>query len=167
MAAARRNPAAPRNALARVRKLCLSLPEAHEVEAWGAPTFRVRNKLFAMFASAGNHHGAGRPAVWCKSPAGNQELMVAMDPGRYFVPPYVGPSGWVGVWLDGAADWEELAQIVADAWRLAAPRRLVAHGATAPQGGSATGAGAGAAKLNRAVKPPLKRPRTSARRGRK
>ena len=53
--------------LTRLRKLCLALPQAHEVEAWGEPTFRVRNKLFAMYAAAGNHHGDGRPAVWCKA----------------------------------------------------------------------------------------------------
>ncbi len=49
---------APPRPLTRLRKLCLALPEAHEVEAWGEPTFRVRNKLFAMYASSGNHMGA-------------------------------------------------------------------------------------------------------------
>ena len=83
----------PLSALTRVRKLCLALPEAHEVEAWGEPTFRVRNKLFAMYASSGTHHGNGRPAVWCKAGAGNQGLMVGAAPERFFVPPYVGPSG--------------------------------------------------------------------------
>jgi len=58
--------------LARVRALCLALPEAHEVVAWGEPTFRVRNKLFAMYASAGNHHGAGRAAVWIKAARSSQ-----------------------------------------------------------------------------------------------
>ena len=90
----------PPRPLTRLRKLCLALPEAHEVEAWGEPTFRVRNKLFAMYAAAENHHGAGRPAVWCKAAPGNQALMVRAEPRRYFVPPYVGPRGWVGVWLD-------------------------------------------------------------------
>ena len=91
--------------LVRLRRLCLALPEAHEVEAWGEPTFRVRDRLFAMYAGADNHHGAGRPAVWCKAAAGNQELMVRAVPGRFFRPPYVGPSGWVGVWLDRRVDW--------------------------------------------------------------
>src|SRR5256885_8833552 len=90
---------APR-ALTRLRKLCLALPEAHEVEAWGEPTFRVRNKLFAMYASAATHHGSGRPAVWCKAGAGNQALMVQAAPERFFVPPYVGPIGWIGICLD-------------------------------------------------------------------
>ena len=110
--------------LTRLRKLCLALPEAHEVEAWGEPTFRVRNKLFAMYAAASNHHGAGRPAVWLKAGPGNQVLMVRAAPHRFFVPPYVGPSGWVGAWLDGAVEWEELAALLRDAYRLVAPKRL-------------------------------------------
>lgn len=112
--------------LARLRKICLALPEAHEVEAWGEPTFRVRNKLFAMHAAAGNHHGAGRAAVWCKATRTNQSLMIEAAPGRFFVPPYVGPSGWVGIWLDDTPDWEEVAALLTDAYRLIAPRRLVA-----------------------------------------
>ncbi|MDP9224911.1 MAG: MmcQ/YjbR family DNA-binding protein [Actinomycetota bacterium] len=114
---------APR-ALIRLRKLCLTLPEAHEVEAWGEPTFRVRNKLFAMYASADSHHGDGRPAVWCKAAPTNQALMVSAAPKRFFVPPYVGPSGWVGVWLDGGVDWAELAELLRDAYLLVAPKRL-------------------------------------------
>ena len=113
-------------ALTRLRRLCLSLPDAHEVEAWGEPTFRVRNRLFAMHAASGNHHGNGRAAVWCKAAPGNQQLMVKAAPERFFVPPYVGPSGWVGVWLDAGTDWDELAGFLADAWRLVAPKRLVA-----------------------------------------
>ena len=114
----------PPRALTRLRKLCLALPEAHEVEAWGEPTFRVRNKLFAMYASSGNHHGAGRPAVWFKASATNQALMVEAEPERFFVPPYVGPSGWVGVWLDGAVAWDDLAELLRDAYLLTAPKRL-------------------------------------------
>lgn len=102
------------------------MPESHEVEAWGEPTFRVRNKLFAMYANADNHHGGGRAAVWCKAGPGNQALMVQADPGRFFVPPYVGPSGWIGIWLDGAVDWAELADLVRDSYRLVAPKRLKA-----------------------------------------
>ena len=116
----------PPSPLTRLRKLCLALPEAHEVEAWGEPTFRVRNKLFATYASAGNHHGAGRPAVWCKAPKGDQDLLVRGAPDRFFVPPYVGPSGWVGVWLDGKANWAELAELLREAYRITAPKRLAA-----------------------------------------
>ena len=115
----------PPRALTRLRKLCLALPEAHEVEAWGEPTFRVRNKLFAMYAGSGNHHGAGRPAVWCKASATNQALMVEAEPERFFVPPYVGPSGWVGVWLDDDPDWDRVDLLVEEAWRCIAGPRLV------------------------------------------
>jgi hypothetical protein len=114
----------PPRPLTRLRKLCLALPEAHEAEAWGTPTFRVRNKLFAMYAH--NHHGDGRIAVWCKAAPGNQALMVQSDPDRFFVPPYVGPSGWVGVLLEGAVDWDELAGLLRDGYRMTAPKRLVA-----------------------------------------
>lgn len=117
----------PRSPIDRVRKLCLQLPEAHEVEAWGAPTFRVRNKLFAMYASSDNHHGAGRPAIWMKAPPGNQDLMVRTKPDRFFVPPYVGPSGWIGVRLDGKVDWKELDMLLRDSYRLTAPKRLAAR----------------------------------------
>ena len=106
--------------------MCLALPEAHEVEAWGTPTFRVRNKLFAMYASSGKHDGAAQPAVWCKAGAGNQQLMVAAAPKRFFVPPYMGPSGWVGVWLDEKADWGELKELLRDSYTLTAPKRLAA-----------------------------------------
>ena len=94
-----------------VRSICLSFSEAHEVEAWGEPTFRVKNKLFAMHASAGNHHGGGRPAVWIKSEPGSQAALIRFDPERFFKPPYVGPSGWIGVWLDGKVDWQELEEL--------------------------------------------------------
>ena len=116
----------PSGPLARLRKVCLALPEAHEVEAWGEPTFRVRNKLFAMYAAPHNHHGGGRPAVWCKAAPGNQALMVRAEPERYFVPPYVGPSGWVGVWLDRNPDWSEVKALMTDSYRLVAPKKLAA-----------------------------------------
>ncbi len=114
----------PPSPLTRIRKLCLALAEAHEVEAWGEPTFRVRNKMFVTWASPGNHHGGGRPAIWCKAPPGTQSLMVAAEPDRYFVPPEVGKAGWVGVWVDGKPDWGDIAEVIEEAWRLVAPRKL-------------------------------------------
>lgn len=116
----------PPRPITRLRKLCLSLPEAVEVEAWSEPTFRVNKKLFAMYAAPNNHHGGGRPAVWCKAAPGNQGLMVRAAPERFFVPPYVGPSGWVGVYLDGMVDWAELKELLTDSYRLIAPKRLAA-----------------------------------------
>jgi hypothetical protein len=118
----------PPSPLTRVRKLCLALPEAHEVVAWGEPTFRVRNKLFAMYAHADNHHGAGRHAVWCKATPMTQDLMIRARPDRYFSPPYVGPSGWVGVVLDGKTDWAALEDLLRDGWKMTAPKKLVGEG---------------------------------------
>jgi predicted DNA-binding protein (MmcQ/YjbR family) len=109
--------------LPRLRKLCLALPGAHEVKAWGEPTFRVNNRLFAMYASVGTHHTSGRPAVWLKSSPVNQSLMVAARPERFFMPPYVGTSGWVGVWLDRRVSWSEIAELVRDAYELTAAKK--------------------------------------------
>jgi hypothetical protein len=122
----------PPSPLVRLRKLCLALPEAHEVEAWGEPTFRVRNKIFAMYARASNHHGGGRHGVWCKASPVNQRLMVEAAPDRFFVPPYVGPSGWIGVWLDGKIDWKELADLLRDSYRMIAPKKLLPFVAERP-----------------------------------
>jgi hypothetical protein len=116
----------PSRPLVRLRTLALRLPEAHEVEAWGAPTFRVRNKMFAMYAEAGNHHGDGRAGVWIKAAPGQQAIMVSAAPERFFLPPYVGPSGWVGVYLDADPDWHEVADLLRDAYILIAPKKLVA-----------------------------------------
>lgn len=116
----------PSRALTKLRKLCLAIPAAHEVEAWGAPTFRVKNKLFAMYAEANNHHGDGRESVWLKAARGNQELMVRAAPKKFFVPAYVGPSGWIGVYLDDTPDWDELDELLRDGYRLVAPKKLLA-----------------------------------------
>ena len=107
-----------------VRSICLALPEAHEVEAWGEPTFRVRNKMFAMYASSDTHHGGGRPSVWVKSTLVNQDLLVRWQPGRYFVPPYVGPSGWIGIYLDKRPSWKTVSEILRDAYLLILPKKL-------------------------------------------
>jgi predicted DNA-binding protein (MmcQ/YjbR family) len=114
---------APR-VLARLRKICLALPDASEKLAWGDPTWRVRDKMFAL--QKGNHEG-GRPSVWCKAPPGAQEILVGSDSTRFFVPPYVGHKGWIGVYLDVPVDWPELTDLVEDSYRLVAPKRLVAR----------------------------------------
>lgn len=116
----------PPSALNRLRKLALALPGANEVEAWGAPTFRGPKKLFAMYADAGSHHGDGRAAVWIKAAPGNQAMMVAANPKQFFVPPYVGPGGWVGVYLDKNTDWSELRELLRDGWRLVTTKKLLA-----------------------------------------
>ena len=111
--------------LERLRQMCLALPETSEKEAWGDPTWRVRDRIFAMHK--GNFEG-GRPSVWFKAAHGEQAVLVGADPRRFFVPPYVGSKGWVGAYLDGArVDWDELAELVEDSYRLIAPKRLVAE----------------------------------------
>jgi hypothetical protein len=113
------------SAAERVRRICLTLPEATEQEAWGEPTFRIRKKIFAMFAAGGNHHGAGRDGLWLKAPLGVQEMLVRSDPATYFVPPYVGVKGWIGVVLSAVGD-AELAELVVQSYCLVAPRKLAA-----------------------------------------
>ena len=113
--------------LDRLRRFCLSLPEAHEVEAWGEPTFRVKNKVFAMYASSDTHHGAGRPAVWIKTLAITQDLLLRADPVRYFFPPYAGKAGWTGAYLDKKPDWPNIEDLLRDAHRMIAPKRLLAQ----------------------------------------
>lgn len=110
--------------LARLREVCFSLPEVTEKEAWGEPTFRVRDKLFAMFAT--DHHHDGNIAVWCKAAMGMQEVLIDADPGRFFKPPYVGPKGWIGIRLDGDVDWDEVHALLAESWRMTAPAKLAA-----------------------------------------
>jgi hypothetical protein len=84
----------------------------------------VKNKLFAMYSSPEAHHGGGRPGAWVKAQPGQQQLMINHAPDRFFMPPYVGTSGWIGVRLDKACNWKELDLLLRDAWRLTAPKRL-------------------------------------------
>ena len=111
-------------ALARIRKLCLALPEATERVSHGAPCFFVRGKTtFLMFLD--NHHRDGRLAIWCAAPEGLQRHLIARDPERFFRPPYVGQRGWIGVRLDVRPRWREIAAFVTEAYRVVAPRTLV------------------------------------------
>lgn len=103
----------------------MALPEVSEKVSHGEPTWFVR-KVFVTYA---DHHHDDRVAFWCAAPPGAQEELVASAPERYFRPPYVGGRGWLGVWLDGtgdrAPDWAEIAEIVTDAYRQIAPKKLV------------------------------------------
>ena len=113
----------PKDHLARVRRLCLALPEAEERLSHGEPTFFVRNKVFVMFTD--DHHGDGRVAVWLPVEPGLQEALIEKDPATYFRPPYVGHRGWVGIELDTIGD-AELGAFIEEAWELIAPKKLVA-----------------------------------------
>lgn len=107
----------------RLRKLCLAFPETTERLSHGEPTWFVRGKkTFVMYA---DHHHDHRLAFWCAAPPGAQDGLVRSDPARYFVPPYVGHRGWLGVWLDIEVSWKEIAGLVDDAYRAIAPQRLL------------------------------------------
>ena len=111
--------------LARVRKIIGAWPETSEKLSHGAPTWWGGKKTFATIHD--DHHGDGRLALWIKSTADAQEDLVAMDPETYFVPPYVGPSGWVGMRLDPGVDWGAVARLLEDGYRMVAPRRALAQ----------------------------------------
>jgi hypothetical protein len=114
----------PDEALKRVRAACARLPEAVERLSHGAPSFFVSGKkCFVMFHD--DHHGDGRLALWCAAPAGVQATMIDEDPERFFSPPYVGGRGWLGVRLDRDPDWDEVANILTDAYRCLAPKKLL------------------------------------------
>ena len=106
--------------LARLRTICLALPEAEERTTWDHQTFRVRDKIFAMFVT---RHGEAA-GLWCKAPKGVQQLLIEAAPEIFFRPPYVGPKGWIGVRLDAATDWDEVAALVRRSWSMTAPKRL-------------------------------------------
>ena len=111
--------------LERVRAICLALPDVSERLSHSAPTFFIGGKkTFVMFHD--DHHGDGRLALWCAAPPGVQHSLVTEEPDRFFRPPYVGGRGWLGVRLDRAVDWDEIAGICADAFRQVAPKTLVA-----------------------------------------
>jgi predicted DNA-binding protein (MmcQ/YjbR family) len=126
--------AAARSPLARLRAICLALPDANERISHGEPAwFAGKGKAFAMLDD--HHHGSRHLSVWLPAALGAQEALVESDPSRFFRPPYVGPSGWVGVVLDGRPDWAQVAWLVEHAYRLVAGKRLVARlGAPAAAG---------------------------------
>ncbi len=103
----------------RLRQICLAFPEAQERETWGNPTFRVRERIFALA-----RRGDGRVSVWFKAPEGSQTILVGAAPDRFFAPPYLGPKGWVAMRLDPEPDWGEVARLVTRSYRLIAPKRL-------------------------------------------
>ena len=105
-----------------VREICLSFPQAQELSSHGKPDFRVEGKSFAMFCI--NHHGDMRVGLWLHSPPGVQKLHTQLNPDAYFVPPYVGPRGWLGVDVNKGLDWNEVAKRVREAYEHVAPATL-------------------------------------------
>jgi hypothetical protein len=103
---------------ATVRSFALSLPGAEERETWETATFRVRNKIFVMFDEKERH-------LWIKSTHDEQQALIAMNPDAFFVPSYVGSKGWIGC-VVSKAERGEVEELLTEAWRLTAPKRLVA-----------------------------------------
>ncbi len=115
-----------------IRRLCLALPETSERLSHGAPTFFIRGKRSFLMVLT-DHHGDGRFAIWCAAGDGVQRMLVDADPERFFVPPYVGHRGWLGMRLDRGLDPDELAGIVEDAYAEVAPAKLVEAAARAAE----------------------------------
>ena len=115
-------PTAPENEplLAKLRAIALGMAGTDEAINHGRPCFRVREKTFVMFLD--NHHRDGRVAIWCKAPPGAQSMIVEGDPERFFVPPYVGPKGWIGARLDRKPDWAAIEALVAESYAMTAGR---------------------------------------------
>ena len=107
----------------RLRALCLGFPEAGERVSHGEPTwFAGKGKVFAMLDN--HHHGTDHLSVWLPMPPGVQEELLAVEPGRFFRPPYVGPAGWVGVVLDTRPDWVLVSKLLREAFLHVAGARL-------------------------------------------
>jgi len=108
----------------RIRAICLALPEAAEKSFGGhrAPAFRVRDKIFTSTSEDQTY-------MTLKAPRGVQEILVNADPMRFFVPPYVGTKGWVGIRLDLKVqpDWDEITEMIYESYAMTAPKRLVAR----------------------------------------
>ena len=112
-------------ALERLRAICLALPEVVERESHGEPTWFIRGKR--TLATFCDHHHGQRLGVWVPAPEGVQELRMEQDPDTYYRPPYVGVHGWLGINLDDAPDWDDMEDIIRDAYRKVAPRTLAAR----------------------------------------
>lgn len=107
-----------------VRSVALSLPETNERLSHGMPTFFIRDKK-VFVSCVDDHHGDGIFGIWVGAAPGVQHELVTQEPDRFYVPPYVGHRGWVGVRLDVEVDLDELRQIVTDSYRQVAPKTLV------------------------------------------
>ena len=112
-----------RNPLERIRAIISAWPETDERISHGSPTFWGGKKTFASFHD--NHHGDGRVALWIKSDRDTREVLIEAESGVYFIPPYVGPSGWIGVDLEQAPDWRVVAGLLEDGYRAVAPKRAI------------------------------------------
>jgi hypothetical protein len=113
-------------ALERMRRICLAFPEVTERLSHGQPTWFVRDKKTFVTLMEYGHHDNEFPHFWCAAPPGVQEELVSGEPDKFFRPPYVGGRGWLGVRLDRGVEWAEIAELCEDAYRVVAPKKLVA-----------------------------------------
>ena len=111
--------------LEKLRGIIEALPETSEKLSHGAPTWWGGKKTFAVYHDG--HYDEGRRGVWIKAPEGAQEALVDDDPERFYRPKYVGPSGWVGVRLEGKVDWAQVRFLLVEGWRMVAPKRALAE----------------------------------------
>lgn len=109
--------------LPEIRRICLNFPETEERLNHGMPAFAVKSRTAFVFVQESKKEN--RASIWFKALPEVQEELVEQDPDRFFRPPYLGPSGWVGLRLDIDLDWEEVAQAAEEAWRLVAPKRAI------------------------------------------
>lgn len=111
--------------LDRIREIAFALPEVTERISHGAPCFFVRDKKTLCYFRD-NHHDDDRLCIWLPAPTGVQADLVGQEPHRFFVPPYVGHRGWLGVLLNVDPDWDEIAGMLAESYRMVAPKKLIA-----------------------------------------
>jgi hypothetical protein len=110
----------------RLRALCLALPEVSERLSHGEPTWFVRGRK--VFVQLSDHHHDDRLGFWCAALGEQRDSLVERPGERFFVPPYVGGRGWLGVYLDVASpDWDEIDELVRTAYRMIAPKTLAAR----------------------------------------
>jgi hypothetical protein len=119
--------------LDRVRRIALALPEVNERLSHGTPCFFVRDRRPVCYYH-GHHNDDGRISLWCPAPPGAQEVLVNAEPERFFKPPTSASgtfSSWLGVFLDTSGDnkvdWDEIADILEDAYRNVAPKMLISE----------------------------------------
>ena len=111
--------------LARLRTVCLALPEASEKESHGHPNFYTK-KVFAVFGGVvKGDHNSDR---WSQSVLVLPNLLTreaALSDDRFFMPAYYGPYGWIGLNFRAAeVDWDEVTELVEESYRNTAPARL-------------------------------------------
>lgn len=115
--------------LDQIREIVAEFPEMEERLSHGSPSFFIRGKK-TLCSYHEYHHGSDRIALWFPAQPGVQEELVSTEPERFFKPPYVGPSGWVGVFLDGtgenAPDWDEVTEMLKESYRKVGPKKLIA-----------------------------------------